>query len=829
MRSKCNGGAMDPETDDGGSPVAGLGHVKLLNEHLDEIRKNWDRARERHPRLVVGVVAAFALALVSSIAGVALFSFSLRTGLPDIEAIRRIGEMDQATAVYDAADKIAFTIYKEQRIDVPLGEVSPNLVHALIAIEDQRFYDHKGFDLIRIGSAAVSNIRSGRTAQGGSTITQQLARQSFLTPEKTYRRKLQELILAARIEQMYSKPEILELYLNKVYFGDGLYGIESASRGFFGKHASGLSVSEAALLAGLVKSPSTYAPTVSMERAVARRNLVLQVMHETGAIDEPTWQAARAEPAKLQDTLRSEEPHGQYFKEQVRRELVDRFGWETVYQGGLRVYSTIDVKMQQQAEAAVAAGLKALDERRKAIAARRKTPPDPAEGPLQAALIALDPKTGHVRAMIGGRDFDESHFNRAMQARRQPGSAFKPFVYAAALEAGFTPATLIENLNEPIPTLEGAWTPEDEHSTADSMSLRTGLRTSSNRAAVQLLQQVGIRRTVTYAKTLGVGDVPSVPSLALGSGEVTLQSLTAAYGAFANHGEVPRPMLIRRVEDREGRLLYTGTESTTRAISDVTAYLMSNMMADVINAGTAARVRSLGFTLPAAGKTGTTNDYHDAWFVGFTPTLLAGVWVGFDQPRTIMPNGFAADVAVPVWANFMKAATRGDKPEWLSPPAGVVTADVCRLSGKLASEGCENVEVVDDEGHGAHRSMVYTEYFSQGTEPKARCDLHPTRGIFGAIASVFSGSEKPLPPRFEDAGLPAAAAAAPVSEASSVATVEPPPPAPEPPKKKRGFWSRLFGRGDDDDDKNDRNRDVKDKDRKDETDRQDTDKQDEER
>jgi penicillin-binding protein 1A len=810
--------------------------VNSLKNHAAELGHHWARARARHPRVAVGVAVAFALAVVLSASGVVIVASSLRGVLPNLDALRHIGEMDQATAVFDASDRLAFTIYREQRIEVPLEEVSPHLLRALIAIEDQRFYNHRGFDLIRIGSAAVANIRHRRTAQGGSTITQQLARQSFLKPDKTYRRKIQELILAARIEQMYSKRAILELYLNKVYFGDGLYGVEAASRGFFGKHASELSLAEAALLAGLVKSPSTYAPTVSMERAIARRNVVLQVMYESGVIDRHTWQAARAERAVLRDTLRSGEPHGQYFKEEVRRELVDRFGWETVYHGGLRVFSTIDMRMQQQAEAAVAEGLKALDLRRKALAARRKAAAaESGSAPLQAALLAMDPHTGHVRAMIGGRDFDESHFNRAVQARRQPGSAFKPFVYAAALEAGFTPSTLIEHLNEPIPTLQGAWTPEDEHSTADSMSLRTGLRTSSNRAAVQLLRQVGIARTVQYAKRLGVGDVPSVPSLALGSGEVTLQSLTAAYGAFANKGEVPQPLLIRRVEDRDGRVLYAATETATRAISAATAYLMSNMMADVINAGTGARARTLGFTLPAAGKTGTTNEYRDAWFVGFTPTVLAGVWVGFDQPRTIMPNGFAADVAVPIWASFMKAATQGNKPDWLTPPAGVTTANICRLSGQLPSEGCENVEVVNADGYIQHRSMVYTEYFARGTQPKTRCALHPTRSMLGAIASVFTGSEKPAPPRVEATGVPAATAktaavpAATAATAGTVASAELPPAeaVEEAPKKKRGFWSRVFGVGRGEDGKPDR-KDQDDKDHKDKGDRNKDEKEDDE-
>ncbi len=341
----------------------------------------------------------------------------------------------------------------------------------------------------------------------------------------------------------------------------------------------------------------------------------------------------------------------------------------------------------------------------------------------------MDPATGFVRAMVGGRDFDESHFNRAVQAKRQPGSAFKPFVYAAALEAGYTPATVIQNLNAPIATLQGAWTPEDEHSSADSMNLRTALRTSSNRAAVRLLQQVGIPKTVQYAKTMGVGNLPSVPSLALGSGEVTLQSMTAAYAGFDNHGDVPHPLLIRRVEDLSGHLLFESEPETTHAISPQTAFLMTTMMADVINAGTGARARALGFTLPAAGKTGTTNDFNDAWFIGFTPSLVAGVWVGFDQPHTILPNGFAADVAVPVWANFMKQATKADKPVGFSPPPGIVTATVCRLSGKLAAEGCNHAVALDDHGEMSDRSMVYTEYFARGTEPSALCDLHPMGGL----------------------------------------------------------------------------------------------------
>jgi 1A family penicillin-binding protein len=787
---------------------------------IAELARDWREARRHHPRVAYGVVGGFLLITLTALMTGGIYLTSLPRGLPDDAALSRIGEMDQATAVFDAADQLAFTIFKEQRIEVPLAQMSPHLVNALLAIEDQRFYEHHGFDVRRIFSAALANLRSRRVAQGASTITQQLARQSFLTPDKTIRRKLQELILAARIERRYSKQRILELYLNKVYFGDGLYGAEAAARGFFGKHASELTIAEAATLAGLVKSPSSYAPTVSRDRAVARRNMVLQAMLENGAITRPDWQAARKTRLVLHDGLRSEEPHGQYFKEQVRRELVDRFGWQRVYQGGLRVYSTIDMTMQAAAENAVAESLKAIDERRQTLAAKRAAarhqpaPPPSDDEVLQAALVALDPKTGHVRAMVGGRDFGASTFNRAVQARRQPGSAFKPFVYATALEAGYTPATMIEHLDEPIDTLQGAWTPEDEHSDAPSMSLRTALRTSSNRAAVRLLQEVGITRTVASAKQLGVGDVPAVPSLALGSGEVTLQAMTAAYAAFANKGWVPQPLLIRRVEDRNGQVLFEAHDSASRAISETTAFLMTTMLADVINAGTGYRARQMGFTLPAAGKTGTTNDFNDAWFVGFTPGLAAGVWVGFDQPHTILPNGFAADLAVPMWTRFMKVATRDDKPDWPVPPAGVTTATICRLSGKLATEGCQNVEVVNKEGHVERRSMVYTEYFARGTAPDSYCDLHPTHGLMTKIAGFFGAGDHPAPPSVPDAGLP------PTPAATSGTAPEPPaPPAPaatpEPPRKKRGFWSRLFGIGKDNDRREERKNDDRKRDERD--------------
>jgi penicillin-binding protein 1A len=412
----------------------------------------------------------------------------------------------------------------------------------------------------------------------------------------------------------------------------------------------------------------------------------------------------------------------------------------------------------------------------------------PDKEPLQASLLALDPSTGEVRAIVGGRDTNSVGLNRALQTRRQPGSAFKPFVYAAALENGYSPATVIDRLNEPVPTYRGAWLPEDEHSTAASMTMRTALRTSSNRAAVRMLETVGIERAVGYAKDLGVGAVPNVPSLALGSGEVTLASMTAAYAAFANGGIVREPTFIRRVENPEGTILFQNDSHPRRAVSEATAFLMSTMLADVVDAGTANRARTVGFTLPAAGKTGTTNDFVDAWFVGFTPKLVAGVWVGFDTPRTIVKNGFAGQLAVPMWARFMRVATKDDGKMWFQPPSDVVAVEVCRVSGALPVDGCRNAAAVSADGQITYKSMVYTEYFVRGTEPRQTCAVHAVQYVpypepYFAV-SAFDGLESlapinPVPPDPVPVAAPMPFEPAPVSP-RRVPDLPPAPPEPAP-------------------------------------------------
>jgi penicillin-binding protein 1A len=576
--------------------------------------------------------------------------------------------------------------------------------------------------------------------EGGSTLTQQLARLEQLTPRRTLERKLREAAIAVRLEERYSKQQILDAYLNTVYFGEGYYGVEAASRGYFGKSAADLQPHEAALLAALVRSPSAYSPHAAPARALARRNLVLRLMRDRGRLSDAEYRSEVAmpwRPARAANELASSLPDcGRYYQEEVRRQLMARLGGQQVLRGGLRVYTGYDAEMQCAAE-------RSLRTRIAAIARTRTSARD-----LEASLVALDPASGEVRALVGGRDFEATSYNRATQARRQPGSAFKPIIYAAALERGMSPASILRNLDEPIMTDQGPWLPGGEHERSE-YSLRTALRISSNRAAAQLLQQVGLSQATYYAQRLGIeSQLPSVPSLALGTGGVTLMELTSAYAVFANQGVALTPHLITRVEDAGGASIWTDVPGRHQAVTTATAFLMSSMLADVLNSGTASTARGAGFKLPAGGKTGTTDDYSDAWFVGYTPHLATGVWFGLDRPAPIMNRGFAAVVAVPAWAEFMKQATANDGPDWFSPPPDVEKVTICRVSGMLATDACRHgwtgvgyVEAGLSEMPGQavatsgrataakEPSTVYDDYFLIGSAPSEPCPIHGSQAL----------------------------------------------------------------------------------------------------
>ena len=695
-----------------------------------------------------GLVAAVTAIAAGGWTGAwAVFGFTraIAAELERAGGLTRMAHRPQATIVFDRQGRPAFTFYVERRIDVPLGRVSPRMIDALLAVEDRRFYSHNGIDPIRIAGAAWRNFKAGRIVQGGSTITQQLARASRLSPVRTYDRKIREILVAAHLEQRYSKDQILEEYLNTVYFGDGYYGVEAAARGYFGKSAADLGIAEAALLAALVRSPSHDAPGVSPARATRRRNLVLALMQRQGRISAPELRAAVALPVPEASRRRAAGGPGAtglYFEEEVRQQLFRMFGPDRVLRGGLRVYTTYDPDLQREAERAV------MDRVAEITRTRR------AARDLQGSLVAMDPRSGDVHALVGGRDFRESSFNRATQARRQAGSAFKPIIFAAALERGYAPGTLLRALDTPIAAAEGDWLPDGDHERSE-YTLRRALKLSSNRAAAQLLQQLGVTTAVYYANRLGIrSELPLVPSLALGTGEVTLLELTAAYSAFASDGYVAAPRMITRVEDVTGTAIWHAGERRTRAVSRTTAYLMSSMLSDVVSSGTATRVRAAGFVLPAAGKTGTTDDYADAWFIGYTPQLLTGVWFGLDAPAPIMRDGFAGTVAVPAWARFMRAATRGAKPEWYRMPREVEKVAICRLSGVRAGERCRDAHLtaarwspsapgpqllrgpnaVEGEPPGpgfaaahavpADEPIVYEDLFPVGAIPSDTCPLH---------------------------------------------------------------------------------------------------------
>ena len=616
----------------------------------------------------------------------------------------------QTTLIYDSKNRVISALYKEHRLPVALEEMSEPLVNAVVAAEDRRFYEHNGIDLRRVSAAMVANFRRGRIVQGASTITQQFVRANVLDRSKTYNRKFREAWLSHRLEEKFGKRAILQAYLNHVYFGEGYYGVQAASLGYFGKPAAQITPAEGATLAALINRPSGWGLRRTPARIRDRRDWVLRQMYESGYLDADTFGKSISVPVAM--TLAPEQVRAQndpasiaigpYFSTLVHQVLFQQFGVERALTGGLRVYTTLDADVQHYAEESIAKRLADLDKKK-------------GRGPLQAALVAIEPSSGYVRAMVGGRDFAESPFNRATDAKRQPGSAFKPFVFAAAIEAGFSPGTTIDGLDAYVDSAQGAYLPGGEHE-EDATTLRSALVHSSNRAAVHLLQRVGLGATIDLARRVGLDSMPAVPSLALGTGEVSLLDLTSAYTAFANGGVLQPPVFILRIEDADGRVIYRGDSLGRRVLSESTAYLMASMLADVVNHGTGYSARQSGFKLPAGGKTGTTDDHADAWFVGFTPKLAAGVWVGFDQPQQIMRRGFASVVAVPAWAGFMKAATLGSKAEWINQPAGVSHIRRCKLSGGLATEYCELAGEVEDD------------YVSFGHSPDL-CPLHSTGSI----------------------------------------------------------------------------------------------------
>ena len=651
------------------------------------------------------------------------------------------------TLVFDAKGRVLHEFYKENRAQVPLRHIPRHLVNATIATEDRSFYQHWGIDLWGIGRAALTDLIHLRRSQGGSTITQQLARNVFLTHERTFDRKLKEIALAIEIERNYSKEQILEMYLNQIYYGDGAYGVEAAAKTYFHKEVRELTLGECALLAGLPANPSVYSPRRRPQAARARREKVLRNMLVTRAISQLEYQNSVDAPLGV-TPVRYSNDLAPYFVEMVRLHLDEKYGSNAVYEGGLRVYTTLDLDLQQLAERAIEKQMQALETELKLRARRENfTPPATdstraaARTPyLQSALVAMDPRTGHIRALVGGRDWNHSNFNRATQALRQPGSAFKPFVYVAAIDNGFHPTDVI--VDEPVSFPGGTngqpYQPLNyDRRFRGAVTLRYALQQSINIPAIKLLRKVGTSLVASYARRMGIrSPIGQNLSLALGTSEVSLLDLTTAYGVFANRGIRNDPLFILKVEDKNGTVLEKDAPHPVEVLSEETASVMTSMLQSVVDHGTGYPARVRGLTCPAAGKTGTMDEYQDAWFVGFTPGLVAGVWVGYDQKRSIGAGMTGARAALPAWTDFMVGATRGRPPEDFPLPVGTTTRDICAETGMLATTACPSVT---------------TEMFGEGAEPTEYCTMHP-----GPPLQPATPGQAPPGRDTEERGTPAA-------------------------------------------------------------------------
>jgi len=783
----------------------------------------------------VALVLMFFLLLAGGAVGLH-FYLKFHRDLPDVTMLKDY-RPSLITTVYSDAGDVIGKFYIEKRVLRPLNQIPDLLIKAFIAIEDARFYHHHGIDLQGISRAFWANLRAKQITQGGSTITQQLAKTLFLSPERKIQRKIKEMILALEIERRFTKEEILELYLNQIYFGAGAYGVEAAAETYFGKTVDELRLSEMATLAALPKSPGRFDPFKHPDDSKMRRSLVLARMYGEHFITRKEMEEAKAELLELRKKG-NEKNDSAYFVEHVRRYLIDRYGSSRLYESGLEVHTTLNLAMQRAAVETVREGLRAYDKRHGyrgplehieldtldwdvqsrlhdreeeepealpegeifdglVVEADKKeawvwvegeigllsfdsmkwarravnTPtPDNPEGvtwvepknvldvvtpgdrvlvrilshdpnlrayrlaleqepEVQGALVSIDPATGEIKAMVGGYDYEKSEFNRAVQAKRQPGSAFKPIIYGAAIEKGFSPATVI--IDTPVifqdPTMEEKWKPANySERFYGPTRLRVALAKSRNVVTVKLLQKVGIRHVVNFARKLGIESPLAMDySLALGSSVLTLTELASAYSVYDNHGERARPYFIRQILDYDGNVIEENVPSVEKVIEPETAYIVTSMLEEVVRHGTGRQMLKLG--RPSAGKTGTTNNYLDALYIGFVPDLVTAVWVGFDDMRSLGKRETGARAAGPIWLAYMKEALRDRERLPFTVPAGVSFVKIDKATGLLPSGEEE----------------TYFECFQTGREPHQYAPVKKSEGV--NFFDMDSNSLRPVP------------------------------------------------------------------------------------
>ncbi|MGE0684718.1 MAG: penicillin-binding protein 1A [Candidatus Binatia bacterium] len=625
----------------------------------------------------------------------------LTVALPSVEQLARY-MTPAVTRVYADDGSLLGEFYLEKRYPLALGQVPAVVQQAFLAAEDANFYYHPGVDLFGIMRAFLANWTAKKKVQGGSTITQQVVKYLVLTPEKSYRRKLQEIILSLRLERHLSKREIFELYLNQIYLGSGAYGIEAAAREYFGKSADSLSLAEAAMLAGLPPAPSRYSPLKNWEQAKIRQRYVLEQMMDEHYISYAqamrAWDMAvpLAAPSPKEE-LSAPAPH---YVEHIRQLLRTRYGGKATHQLGFEVHTTLNPVLQQAAEQALRNGIDALCQRQKC---GRDGEPRP-----EGALIAIDLTSGQVKAMVGGYDFHQSQFNRATKAKRQPGSAFKPLVYAAALERGYTPASVV--VDSPVSYWDHRrlWKPQNyEQRYFGPTRLREALAFSRNVVTVKMAEQLGMKYLTSYLPKFGLRSrLPRNLSLVLGTSEATLEELTRAYGVFATGGELFELLYMTKITDQFGRSIHEFSATKQPVMAPENAYLITSMLESAVERGTGKPVRPLG--RPVAGKTGTSNDFQDAWFVGYTPEMLVGVWVGYDEKRSLGDKETGGRVAAPIWLEFMRAALGEAPVRDFALPNGITFVHINPRTGLRALPGSRS---------------ALLECFRRGTEPQTITEM----------------------------------------------------------------------------------------------------------
>lgn len=613
------------------------------------------------------------------------------------------------TKIYDKDNNLIAELFTERRMLVPINEIPIDLQNAFIAIEDNDFFMHWGVSTKGIIRALSRIVLKRKVSEGGSTITQQLAKTIFLTPEKTLTRKLKEVLLTIQLEKDYSKDEILQFYINQIYFGSGAYGAQAAAKVYFKKDVEDLNLAECATLAAIPKSPNYYNPFRNAKASLTRRNLVLARMRVLGYITPQQEEEALLVELPVKDEGEKKET-GHYFVEFLRIMLEPKYGTNVLFKAGLSIYTTLDMQAQTAAEKEIEEALAQFDERKAPVFEKEEREPVKVQG----GLIAMDIKTGAIRAMVGGRDFKETQFNRAIQAKRQPGSSFKPFVYLAAVEAGLTAATLLEdeplifvhnatdwelvsrditeleNIAEVVPEADlidtnKIWVPSNySKKFRGQVTLRTALALSINTCAIETIMTVTPRKVIQAARKLGISTpMTNTLSLALGSSDVTLQEMVAAYSTFASGGVRTTPYVITKITDKDGRVLEHNIPQQTEVLSPQTCYIMTNMLKAVVERGSGWYAKNLG--RPCAGKTGTTNDFGDAWFIGYTPQLVAGVWVGYDDRSiSLGEKSTGGNIACPIWTKFMKEALAGKPVVDFPQPDNIEWALIDPQTGLLA-------------------------------------------------------------------------------------------------------------------------------------------------